>query len=65
MTGVEFTLGDFDEGQRVELSPSTDAWMMGDRYGAVVKVGRKVVHVQMDRSGRVRKLHPRYISQIV
>ncbi len=65
MTGVEFTLEDFDEGQRVELSPSTDAWMTGDRYGAVVKVGRKVVHVQMDRSGRVRKLHPRYISQIV
>lgn len=43
-------------GQRVELSPTTDAWMMGDRYGEVIKIGRKYVHVKMDRSGKVRKL---------
>lgn len=56
------TLDDFDEGQRVELSPATDAWMSGDRFGVVVKVGRKVVHVKMDRSRRVRKLLPQYVE---
>jgi hypothetical protein len=29
-------------GQRVELHPGMDAWMMGDRYGVVVKTGRKL-----------------------
>lgn len=24
-------------GKRVELSPSTDAWMQGDRYGEIVR----------------------------
>lgn len=43
-------------GQRVELHPATDAWMMGDRYGEVVKIGRTYIHVKMDRSGKVRKV---------
>lgn len=42
-------------GPRVESHPATDAWIMGDRYGTVVKVGAAYVHVRMDRSGRVRK----------
>lgn len=46
----------FSIGQRVELHPATDAWMMGDRYGEVVKVGRSLIHVKMDRSGKVRKV---------
>jgi hypothetical protein len=29
--------------------------MTGDRFGEIVKVGWKFVHVQMERSGRVRK----------
>lgn len=41
-------------GVRVQARPHTDAWMSGDRYGAVAKVGRKWLHVRMD-SGRVRK----------
>lgn len=59
------TLDDFDEGQRVQLSPATDAWMMGDMYGQIIKVGRRLVHVRMDRSGRVRRLAPKYIYEIV
>lgn len=39
-------------GMRVQTHPATDAWMMGDRFGMVVKVGRTKVHVKMDRSGR-------------
>lgn len=46
------------EGSRVELHPRLDAWMMGDRFGTVQKIGRKYVHVLMDRSGRVRRIAP-------
>lgn len=28
---------------------------MGDRYGTVEKIGRKYIHVKMDRSGKIRK----------
>lgn len=44
-------------GTRVQLPPHTDAWMMGDRYGTIVKVGRSIIHVRMDRSGRTRWFH--------
>jgi hypothetical protein len=54
-------LTDFRVGDRVELHPATDAWMMGDRYGAVVKIGRKYLHVKMDCSGKIRRLTPRNI----
>ena len=26
-------------GRRVKIHPATDAWMQGDRYGEVVKIG--------------------------
>lgn len=42
----------------VEAHPATDAWMQGDRYGTVTKVGRKWVHVRMRRSDKVRKFLP-------
>jgi len=45
-------------GDRIESAPHTDCWMMGDRYGDVVKIGRTYVHVKMDRSGKVRQFHP-------
>lgn len=62
---AEYSIQDFTQGMRVELHPATDAWMMGDRYGDVVLVGRKLVHVNMDRSGKTRKVHPCNIGQIV
>ncbi len=40
---------------RVATQPHTDAFMMGDRFGEVVKVGTRLVHVRMERSGRGRK----------
>ena len=48
-------------GTRVQLHPATDAWMRGDRFGEIVKQGRKYYHVRMDRSGRVLKVAPRNI----
>jgi len=45
-----------ETGKRVQLHPATDAWMRGDRFGTVVKVGRKLISVKMDVSGRTLKL---------
>ncbi|MFG3718222.1 hypothetical protein ACGF8D_10535 [Streptomyces massasporeus] len=49
---------------RVQAHPATDAWMAGDRYGVVARVGRELIHVKMDRSGRVRKFRPDDVEQI-
>ena len=52
-------------GGRVELSPSTDAWMMGDRYGVIVGVTKdNLVRVKMDRSGKIRKLRRRDVMPV-
>jgi hypothetical protein len=58
-------LQDFSIGDRVELHPATDAWMFGDRFGEVIKVGTKLVHVKCDRSGKTRRLSPENIQRIV
>ena len=43
----------FVKGQRVELHPGTDRWMMGDRYGVVTAPSIKgMVRVKLDKSGR-------------
>ena len=43
----------FRRGQRVELHPGTDRWMMGDRYGTVSAANARggKVRVKLDRSG--------------
>lgn len=61
----DLIITDFKPGQRVELSPATGAWMSRDRFGEVVKVGRKNVHVKMDRSGRTLAISPSNIHQII
>lgn len=55
--------GNWMVGERVELHPATDAWMMGDRFGDVVGIGRKVVKVKMDRSGKVRRVSPENVGR--
>jgi hypothetical protein len=42
--------GFFVAGRRVELHPATDRWMMGDRYGEVIKVEPERVRVRLDKS---------------
>lgn len=42
-------LDDFRSGTRVEAHPVTDLFMRGARYGTVVKVGTKMVHVKFDK----------------
>ena len=41
--------GNIKAGQRIEMMPHTDLWMMGARYGNVVKVGRKYVTIKLDK----------------
>lgn len=55
----------YQVGDRVEISPSCDLWMMGARYGEVVKVGRKLIHVKLDRTGKVHKFTEDLIYQKV
>lgn len=55
---------DFAEKERVELHPAMDAWMQGDRFGKVVKLGRKYVHVLMDHSGRKLEVVPQNLRHI-
>jgi hypothetical protein len=42
--------------QRIELHPATDRWMMGDRYGDVLRSfkrkGQTVHRVKLDKSGK-------------
>lgn len=54
----------FTKGERVQAHPATDTWMRGDMYGNVVHVGRKLIHVLMDRSNKVRKFHPNNLLHI-
>jgi hypothetical protein len=54
----DLLLSQFNVGDRVELHPATDAWMSGDRYGEVTKIGRFYLYVRMDRSKLLRRLTP-------
>ena len=42
---------------RVQIPAYTDRWMMGDRYGVIVKITKKkgdveVAYVKLDKSGK-------------
>ena len=65
MDNARYKLEQLTEGLRVQIHPATDTWMMGDRYGVIVKTGRKYVYVHMDRSGRTKKFLPWMIGEIV
>lgn len=54
------TMADFQLGQHVELHPATDRWMMGDRYGTIIRVSLIFdrVTLRMDKSGRKLSFRP-------
>jgi hypothetical protein len=59
----------FSAGDRVQLSPATDAWMRGDRYGEVLGFIRGRKHgiryrVRLDKSGRVAVLPASLLSLV-
>jgi len=44
-------------GTRVELHPSTDWWMKGARYGTIVRAGRTYMHVKLDATDKIVRVH--------
>lgn len=62
---TKLKINDFSRDQRVELSPETDRWFRGDRYGTVWVVGSRYVHVKMDRSGIIYFAEPSNIARIL
>lgn len=66
-------------GKRIELHPATDRWMMGDQYGEIVGIGRRVrsyldpkdprngqiFRVKMDRSGKTIRVSESNIGRIL
>lgn len=60
----DLLLEDFNKDDRVELSPHLDAWVAGDRFGCVVGKGRVYVHVEMDRSKKIRRISPENLRKL-
>lgn len=58
-----FTVKDFEIGDNIELHPATDAWMSGDRFGMVSKLGVKYVYVLMDKSDKTLKMLPKDVGK--
>lgn len=50
---------------RIELHPATDAWMMGDRFGTIERLGTDAAFVRMDKSGKLRRVRSVNIGSIV
>ena len=63
MTEYDLPLSAYKVGDRIETHPATDAWMSGDRFGEVTKIGRKYIHVLMDRSEKTKQFDPGCIGK--
>ena len=61
---TDLLLEQFKVGDRVELHPATDRWIRGDRFGTVSKIGRRYVHVKLDRSGDTRQFSPENVVRL-
>lgn len=42
----------FKVGDRVRIRPHADLFMMGETHGKVIRIGRKLVTIEGERSGR-------------
>ena len=61
---LQHELHAFKVGQHVETHPATNAWMRGDRFGTVDRIGRLYVVVKLDRSGRTLRFAPRNLLPV-
>lgn len=52
-------------GDRVQLHPATDAWMSGDKYGTITRVGSRFYSVRMDKSGSILTVAEADIVEVV
>jgi hypothetical protein len=51
-------------GDHVELHPSTDRWMRGDKFGTVTSATKAGVGVKFDRSGQTKRIAPSRIGRL-
>ena len=52
-------------GQRIQLTPSTDLWARGARFGEIVGFRPDgLVRVKMDWKNKVIKVHPDFIMEV-
>ena len=61
---MDLLLMTFNVGDRVELKPHLNRWMMGDRFGTVVSIGRCYLHVEMDVSGKIINVAPENATKV-
>ena len=53
-------------GQRIEMHPATDEWMMGDRYGEIIEITNNGKYrVLLDKSMKELIVHPRNIYKYI
>lgn len=56
---------EFRPGDRVELHPGLDLWMMGAKYGTVTSIGRTLVGVKLDKlPDRIRRIPPSRLQML-
>ncbi|ASR86356.1 hypothetical protein I5G86_gp23 [Mycobacterium phage DarthP] len=55
---------EFVVGRRVATHPGTTAFLRGERFGEVVKIGRDVLHVVLDASGRRATFTPGMLAHM-
>lgn len=58
------TMNDFRKGDRVQLHPGTDYWIMGARYAAVEGVGRRFLTIRLDATGQQLRISPHDILEV-
>lgn len=58
------SVSDFRIGDRIELHPATDQWMRGERFGEVIRIGRKYVRVRMNATGRAYRALPMNLRKV-
>lgn len=61
---MDLLLLTFNVGDRIELAPHLDRWMTGDRFGEIVKIGRRFLHVRMDVSEKTIPVVPENARKI-
>lgn len=59
------TMNDFRKGDRVQLHPGTDLWMMGARFAGVEGVGRRFLTIRLDATGRQLRISPHDILEVI
>jgi hypothetical protein len=61
---MDLLLLTFNVGDRIELKPHLNRSMMGDRFGEIVSIGRRYLHVHMDVSEKTVNVAPENATKV-